>query len=340
MSLGYTHIYLKLFSQGTVRSYFLYFKVISNKVVKMSQINFTDNVVIITGAGGGLGKSYALEFAKRGAKVVVNDLGGSGHGEGSSSRAADLVVQEIKDNGGEAVANYNSVEEGESIVKTAIDAYGRVDVVINNAGILRDSSFLKMTDLDWDLIYKVHVNGAYAVTKAAWPYMLKQGGGRVIFTTSAAGIYGNFGQANYSSAKSALIGLGKTLAIEGAQKNIHVNVIAPIAGSRLTETIWPEEVLKATSPKYVVPLVIKLCAKDNTETGGVFEVGASWFAKIRVERSEGYAFGIENTISAEDVSEKWDSICSFTNATPAENIVSTFNAVSNMVGIDLLNAKK
>ncbi len=306
----------------------------------MSQINFQDKVVIVTGAGGGLGKSYALEFAKRGAKVVVNDLGGSGHGEGASNRAADLVVDEIIANGGVAVANYNSVEDGESIVKTAIDAYGRIDIVINNAGILRDSSFVKMSDLDWELIYKVHVNGAYAVTKAAWPYMVAQGFGRVIFTTSAAGIYGNFGQANYSSAKSALLGLGKTLAIEGARKNIQVNVIAPIAGSRLTQTIWPEDVLKATSPDYVVPLVVKLCSDENKETGGVFEVGASWFAKVRVERSEGYAFGIEKDVSAEDVADKWDNICDFSNSTPAESIVSTFNAVGEMVGIDLLNAKK
>lgn len=306
----------------------------------MSKIQFNNKVVIVTGAGAGLGKSYALEFAKRGAKVIVNDLGGSGHGEGASSRAADLVVDEIKAAGGEAIANYDSVENGESVVKTAIDAYGRIDIVINNAGILRDSSFVKMTDFDWDLIYKVHVNGAYAVTKAAWPYMIAQGFGRVIFTTSAAGIYGNFGQANYSSAKSALLGLGKTLAIEGARKNVQVNIIAPIAGSRLTETIWGEDILKATSPDYVVPLVVKLTSDENKDTGGVYEVGASWFSKLRVERSEGYAFGIDKPISAEDVADKWHDICDFSNSGPAESIVSTFNAVGKMVGIDLLAAKK
>ncbi|OUS06148.1 serine/threonine protein kinase [Gammaproteobacteria bacterium 42_54_T18] len=306
----------------------------------MSEIQFNNKVVIVTGAGAGLGKSYALEFAKRGAKVVVNDLGGSGHGEGASSRAADLIVDEIKSAGGEAVANYDSVENGESVVKTAIDAYGRIDIVVNNAGILRDASFIKMTDFDWDLIYKVHVNGAYSVTKAAWPYMIAQGFGRVIFTTSAAGIYGNFGQANYSSAKSALLGLGKTLSIEGARKNVQVNVIAPIAGSRLTETIWGEDILKATSPDYVVPLVVKLTSEENKDTGGVYEVGASWFAKLRVERSEGYAFGIDNPITAEDVADKWHDICDFSNSEPAESIVSTFNAVGKMVGIDLLAAKK
>ncbi len=306
----------------------------------MKNIRFDEKVAIITGAGGGLGRTYALDFAKRGARVVVNDLGGSGSGEGANSSAADKVVAEIKAFGGDAVANYDSVEDGEKIVQTAIDNYDRVDIVINNAGILRDSSFAKMEDKDWELIYKVHVDGAYKVTRAAWPYMLKQGFGRIIFTTSAAGIYGNFGQANYSSAKSALIGLGRTLAIEGGRKNIHSNVIAPIAGSRLTETIWPEEILKATSPDFVVPLVVKLCAQDNVENGAVIEVGASWFAKIRIERSEGYAFGIDNPVTAEDVASKWDMICDFSNSEPAESIVSTFDAVGKMVGIDLLNAKK
>jgi len=302
-------------------------------------IKFDDKVAVVTGAGGGLGRTYALEFARRGAKVVVNDLGGSGHGEGFSSSAADKVVAEIKALGGEAVANYDSVENGEAIIQTAIDNYDRVDIVVNNAGILRDSSFLKMSDDDWSLIYKVHVDGAYKVTKAAWPHMLKQGYGRIIFTTSAAGIYGNFGQANYSSAKSALLGLGRTLAVEGGRKNILTNIIAPIAGSRLTETVWSKEILKATSPDYVAPLVIKLCAEENTENGSVFEVGASWFAKIRTERSQGKVFGLENKASAEDIADNWDEICDFSNSEPALDVLSTFNAVKDKVGIDLLNNK-
>ena len=293
----------------------------------MADIRFDQKVVLITGAGGGLGRAYALEFARRGARVVVNDLGGSGHGDGASSAAADNVVAEIVAAGGDAVANYDSVENGERIVQTALDNFGRIDIVVNNAGILRDSSFAKMSDQDWELIYKVHVDGAYKVTKAAWPHMLAQAYGRIIFTTSAAGIYGNFGQANYSSAKSALIGLGRTLAVEGGRKNILSNIIAPIAGSRLTESIWSDEIVKATSPEYVAPLVIKLCAESSSENGSVFEVGASWFAKVRQERSQGVAFGLESSISAEQVAERWDEICDFTDSESVESVIATFNAV-------------
>jgi 3-hydroxyacyl-CoA dehydrogenase/3a,7a,12a-trihydroxy-5b-cholest-24-enoyl-CoA hydratase len=179
------------------------------------ELRFDGRVAIVTGAGGGLGRSHALLLASRGAKVVVNDLGGSFKGEGQSSSAADAVVQEIKDAGGVAVANYNSVEDGDKIVQSAIDAFGRVDIVINNAGILRDVSFQKMSQQDWDLIYKVHVLGSFRVTHAAWPYMREQKFGRVIMTASAAGIYGNFGQANYSMAKLGLHGFAQTLSIEG-----------------------------------------------------------------------------------------------------------------------------
>ena len=212
------------------------------------QLRFDGKVVIVTGAGQGLGRSHALAFAARGAKVVVNDLGGTSTGGGKSSAAADKVVAEIKAAGGEAVANYDSVEDGASIVKTAIDTYGRIDIVVNNAGILRDTSFPKMTDADWDLIFRVHMVGAFRVTHAAWPYMRDQGYGRIIFTSSAAGIYGNFGQANYGAAKLGLVGFDNTLAVEGVKKNIRVNTIAPLAGSRLTETVMPKEVVDALKP--------------------------------------------------------------------------------------------
>src|SRR5262249_49064245 len=191
-------------------------------------------VAIVTGAGGGLGRSHALLLASRGARVVVNDLGGSHTGEGKSASAADKVVAEIKAAGGEAIASYDSVEDGDKIVKTAIDAWGRLDILINNAGILRDVSFVKMTPQDWDLVYKVHVAGAFRCTHAAWPHMRDAKYGRVIMTSSAAGIYGNFGQANYAMAKLGTHGLAQTLAIEGKKYNVLVNTIAPIAGSRMT----------------------------------------------------------------------------------------------------------
>src|SRR6185503_1409105 len=194
------------------------------------QLRYDGKVVIITGAGNGLGRSHALLFGSRGAKVVVNDLGGGHTGEGKSSAAADKVVEEIKALGGEAVANYDSVENGDKIVKTAVDAFGTVDIVINNAGILRDVSFAKMTKEDWDIIQRVHLNGSFSVSYAAWPILREKGYGRIIMTTSAAGIYGNFGQANYSAAKLGILGLGQTLALEGRSKNIHVNTIVPIAG--------------------------------------------------------------------------------------------------------------
>ena len=163
----------------------------------MSELRFDDKVVVITGAGNGLGKVYAKFFAKRGAKVVVNDLGGSVNGEGGSSSVADKVVQEIKSEGGEAVANYNSVTEGEKIIQTAVDAFGRIDVLVNNAGILRDVSLAKMTDQDWDKVFEVHVKGMFSVTKAAWGHFREQSAGKIINTSSGAGIYGAFGQSNY-----------------------------------------------------------------------------------------------------------------------------------------------
>ena len=280
----------------------------------MTTIRFDERVVIVTGAGNGLGKSHALEFARRGAKVVVNDLGGSAFGDGASKNAADQVVDEIVAAGGEAVANYDSVTDGDKIVQTALDNFGRIDVVINNAGILRDKSFIKMTEDDWDLVYQVHVKGAFKVSHAAWPHMRESEYGRLIFTASAAGIYGNFGQANYSMAKLGLHGLSQTLALEGKKSNILVNTIAPIAGSRLTETILPPALVEQLKPEFVTPLVVKLCDENSQETGGLYEVGAGWMGKLHWERSKGVGFNLGNGISAEDVAEQWPGITNFENA--------------------------
>ncbi|MBX3224911.1 MAG: SDR family NAD(P)-dependent oxidoreductase [Labilithrix sp.] len=286
----------------------------------MSDLRFDGRVAIVTGAGNGLGRSHALLLAARGARVVVNDLGGGATGAGKSSSAADKVVEEIKAAGGEAVANYDSVEDGDKIVQTALDTWKRIDIVINNAGILRDTSFKKLTDEDWELIYRVHVRGSYKVTKAAWDHMQEAGFGRIIFTASAAGIYGNFGQANYAMAKLGLVGLSNTLAIEGKKKNVLVNTIAPIAGSRLTETILPKNITDALKPEYVSPLVAWLAHESCEETGGLFEVGGGLYAKLRWERTEGKLFKLGREIKPEQIKKSWGVITDFDKSTHPANI--------------------
>ncbi|KAK6766895.1 hypothetical protein RB195_026265 [Necator americanus] len=290
-------------------------------------LRFDGRVAIVTGAGGGLGRTYALELAKRGCKVVVNDLGGNAHGTSASTSMADKVVDEIKTAGGQAVANYDSVEFGEKIVKTAIDAFGRVDIVINNAGILRDVSLVKMTDLDWDLIFKVHVKGAYSVTKAAWPYMRKQNYGRIIVTSSNAGIYGNFGQTNYAAAKSALVGFSNSLAQEGAKYNILANTVIPTAGSRLTQTILPESIIEALKPEYVTPMVVYLCHESFNESGKVFEAGAGWYGTLKYYRSAGK---VVRNAKAEDLRDNWSQITNMQNAQHFENMK---DLMSELMGV-------
>lgn len=294
-------------------------------------LRFDDRVAIITGAGGGLGRSHALLLASRGAKVVVNDLGGAHTGEGKSASAADKVVAEIVAAGGQAIANYDSVEDGEKIVKTAIDAWGRVDILINNAGILRDVSFPKMSQQDWDLIYRVHILGAFKTTYAAWPYMRDQGYGRIIMTASAAGIYGNFGQSNYSMAKLGLVGFSNTLAIEGKKRNIVVNAIAPIAGSRMTETVLPAALLDALKPELVAPLVARLCHESNQDSGGLYEVGGGFFSKLRWERSTGKTFRLGREVSIEDLDAAWSEVSDFKSATHPENIALSMQPIMDNV---------
>ena len=295
-------------------------------------LRFDDRTVIVTGAGQGLGRAHALEFGRRGARVVVNDLGGSTSGGGANTSVAQTVVNEIRAAGGEATANTDSVEDGARIVECAMDAYGRVDVVVNNAGILRDASFAKMSDADWDLIYRVHLLGSMRVTRAAWPHLRAAGYGRVIMTTSVAGIYGNFGQANYSAMKLGLVGLGKTLALEGASKNILVNAVGPTAGSRLTESVLPKEVTDALKPEYVTPLVVLLSHENSNTTGRLFEVGGGWVSETRWEQTEGVYF--EEAFTPEALAGRWAEATSFENARHASSVLESKNGIKERTGRD------
>ena len=294
-------------------------------------VRFESKVVIVTGAGGGLGRAHALLFARHGARVIVNDLGGSAHGEGANASAADRVVAEIREAGGEAVANHDSVTDGEKIVQNALDAFGRVDVVVNNAGILRDKSFAKMEDADWDLVYRVHVEGAYKVTRAAWPHLRDQNYGRIIFTSSTSGIYGNFGQANYGMAKLGLYGLTRTLAVEGRKNNILVNAIAPTGGTRMTEGLIPASVFDLLKPELVSPLVVYLGSDQCQDSAGLYEVGGGWIGKVRWERSLGAGFNPHAGFSPEDVVAQWQTISDFSDAVhPADNVEALKEMMANL----------
>ncbi|MBU0516529.1 MAG: SDR family NAD(P)-dependent oxidoreductase [Proteobacteria bacterium] len=286
--------------------------VIEDKPAAKAGIRFDDRVAVVTGAGAGLGRAYALELAARGAKVVVNDLGGARDGTGAGTRAADEVVDEITKNGGQAVANYDSVatpEGGENIVRTALDAFGRLDILINNAGILRDRSLLKMEPDDWDRVMAVHLDGAYHVTRPAVRAMRRQGYGRIILTSSAAGLYGNFGQTNYSAAKMALIGFMNTLKLEGEKYDILVNTVAPVAGTRLTEDVLPPDLFERSSPEFVTPLVLYLCSDGCQLTGQIYNTGLGYIDRAAVVTSAGVVIGDGRTPpTVEDIHQHFAAI--------------------------------
>ena len=269
----------------------------------MSDITFDSRVAIITGAGGGLGKTYALELAHRGARVVVNDLGGAVDGSGGSSMAADAVVDEIQAAGGEAAANYDSVstpEGGAGIVQTAIDAFGQVDIVVNNAGILRDTSFAKMTTEQIDAVLDVHLKGAFYVTQPAFAIMKENGYGRIVNTSSPSGLFGNFGQVNYGAAKAGLMGMASVMAIEGAKYNIKVNTIAPVAKTRMTEDLLGP-MADMVEAEQVTPLVVYLASETCELTHQVFSVGGGRYARIFTGVNEGWFAGQGVTPSVEDI---------------------------------------
>jgi len=284
----------------------------------MSKIDFTGRVAIITGAGGGLGRHHAIELAKRGAKVVINDLGGSRDGIGSNPSAADLVVEEIRALGGEAVPNYDNVaipEGGEHIVQTAIDAFGKIDILINNAGILLDSTFVKMDEKKWDVLVDVHLKGTFCVTKPAFLHMVKQSYGRIIMTTSGSALFGNFGQTNYASAKMGVVGLANVLKLEGAKYNIKTNVIAPIAGTRLTEDVVPPEIFSRMKVDFVTPAVLYMCSEQCQDSGIIINAGLGYFSRSAIMTGEGVILSDGNKIpTPEEVMKNWSRITSLENA--------------------------
>jgi NAD(P)-dependent dehydrogenase (short-subunit alcohol dehydrogenase family) len=268
-------------------------------------------VAVVTGAGGGLGRSHALLLAERGARVVVNDLGGTAAGQGSDATAAEKVAAEINEAGGIAVANHDSVatpEGGRAIVQTALDAFGTVDIVVNNAGFLRDQSFGKMTDENIDDIIDVHLKGAFYVSRPAFAHMKEQGYGRFVHTTSAAGLFGNFGQANYAGAKMGLVGLSSVIAIEGAKANIRSNVIAPLATTRLTEQLMGADMASVLAPEQVSGLVAYLCSEGCEPTHEVFSVGGGRIARVFVGLGEGWSAGKGVSPTPEDVVAHLDEI--------------------------------
>ncbi len=280
-------------------------------------IRFDGKVAIVTGAGGGLGRSHALELARRGAKVVVNDLGGDRTGAGGSSEAAKKVVEEIKALGGEAIANGSSVTDDEGVanmVKQTMDEWGRIDILINNAGILRDKSFSKMEIADFQIVVDVHLMGTVKPTKAVWEIMKNQNYGRIVVTASSTGLYGNFGQTNYGAAKLGDVGFINTLKLEGQKNNIHCNALAPVAYTRMTSDLMPPEAEQMLTPEAVTPGVMYLVSED-APTGMILCAGAGVFAAARMEESEGVYLGRED-LSAEKIAENWSKITDFSNATP------------------------
>lgn len=272
-------------------------------------IGFEGKTAVITGAGRGLGRIYAIELAKLGAKVVINDFTPPGSNEPSP---ADEVVKEIIKTGGYAVANYSNVateEGGAEIIKTAMTEFGSLDILINNAGIISDKSFLKMDTESWERVLDVHLSGAYNVTKPAFAIMKEKGFGRIVFTSSAAALFGNFGQTNYCSAKMGLIGFMNSLRLESEKYNIHVNAVAPLAKSQMTENLLPPEILDKMQPELVAPLVIFLCSDRINESGGIYNAGFGYFNKVMISSGKGCFIGSEKgQITPEDIEKNWGKI--------------------------------
>ena len=302
----------------------IYFVSINNFKVNLEKkdmaIRFDNKVAIVTGAGGGIGKEHALELAKRGAKVVVNDLGGNVDGSGASD-AANEVVELIKSEGGEAISNGASVTDLDAVkamVNETMEEWGRIDILVNNAGILRDKSFHKVTLEDFNLVMDVHFQGSLNCTHTIYPIMREQEYGRIIFTSSASGVYGNFGQTNYGSAKMAMIGLMNTLKLEGQNKNIFTNSITPVAYTRMTEGLIPEDFGKNLSSEFITPAVIYL-ASEEAPNGVTIAAGAGVFSRILIHETMGVSLGIDKDMTPENIHANWDKISDMTEARALQN---------------------
>jgi NAD(P)-dependent dehydrogenase (short-subunit alcohol dehydrogenase family) len=285
-------------------------------------ITFDGRVALVTGAGGGLGRTYALELARRGARVVVNDLGGAVDGTGSSESAADRVVSEIKAAGGEALANYDSVstpDGGEAIVQSALDGFGTIDIVVNNAGILRDRSFVNMELAEIEAVLDVHLKGAFYVSQPAFKVMKEAAYGRFVFTSSNAGLFGNFGQANYGAAKAGLAGLSNVLAIEGAKYNIKSNAIAPIAKTRMTEDLLGP-FADMVQPEQVTPMVVYLCSEANEHSHEIFTAGGGRYGRIAIVTNNGWVAGGGEVPSVEDIADHIEEIRDISDPIVPESI--------------------
>ncbi len=293
-------------------------------------IRFDGRVVVITGAGSGLGKGYALQLAMRGARVVVNDRGGNVEGEGASNVPAQFVVDEIKRAGGEAVPNFDDVSQVEganNLIEQALDQFGTVDVLICNAGILRDKSFLKMPLEDFELVLRVHLLGTVYVTRAAFPVMKDQGYGRIVMTTSASGLYGNFGQTNYAAAKLGIVGFMNSLKLEALKYDVLINTIAPLAVTRLGAAAFPDELASALKPEFITPAVAYLCSEQCRTTGDIISAGGGWYRKVQMVEGRGVKIEFESQATPEMIATNFGAITLMEGARPFANAQEEFASI-------------